>query len=110
MVNRTVSATEAKNRFGAVVKSAREEVDAVLVENHGEPYVFLVSPAEYQRLQESDNELRRRKRLEQLEEIMRIQAELNKDLTPEAAEELVQRAIEEDRIERRRRAEQGRVA
>lgn len=110
MTTRTVSATEAKNRFGAVVKSAREEVDVVLVENHGEPYAIILSPSEFQRLQASDHELRRRKRLDRLEEIMQVQAELNKDLTPEAAEELVQRAIEEDWNERRRDAEQGRVA
>lgn len=107
MVTRTVSATEAKNRFGAVVKSAREDAEAVVVENHGQPYVVLVSPTEYERLQASDNELRRRKRLERLEEIMRVQAELNKDLTPEAAEALVQRSIEEDWAERDARLAQG---
>lgn len=101
MTVRIVSATEAKNRFGAVVKSAREDVDVVLVENHGQSYVYLVSPDEFHRLQEADAELRKRKRLERLEEIMRIQAELNKDLTAEAAEALVQRAIDEDRAQRR---------
>jgi prevent-host-death family protein len=101
MIVRTVSATEAKNRFGAVVKSARDDVDVVLVENHGQSYIYLVAPDEFHRLQEADEELRKRKRRERLDEIMRVQAELNKDLTAETAEALVQRAIDEDRESRR---------
>ncbi|HET9659081.1 MAG TPA: type II toxin-antitoxin system Phd/YefM family antitoxin [Thermomicrobiales bacterium] len=107
MTVRIVSATEAKNRFGAVVKSAREEVDVVLVENHGQSYIYLVAPDEFQRLQEADAELRKRKRLERLDEIMRVQADLNKDLTAETAEALVQRAIDEDREKRRSMTERA---
>lgn len=101
MATRTVSATEAKNRFGAIVKSAREDVDVVFVENHGEPYAIILSPSEFQRLQDADKELRKRMRLERLEEIMRAQAERNKDLTPEEADELAIRAVREYRASRR---------
>jgi prevent-host-death family protein len=97
MIVRTVSATEAKNRFGAVVKSARDEVDVVLVENHGEPYAFILSPSEFQRLQNADNELRRRVRLQHFDEVMRVQAERNKDLTAEEADEMAIRAVREFR-------------
>lgn len=107
MVTRTVSATEAKNRFGAVVKSAREEVDVVMVENHGEPYAIILSPSEFQRLQASDDELRRRKRLDRLEEIMRVQAELNQDLTPEEADELAVRAVREYRESQRQHSDRA---
>lgn len=101
MTTRTVSATEAKNRFGAVVKSAREADDVVLVENHGEPYVFMVPPTEFKRLQDADKELQRRNRLERLEEIMRRQAERNKDLSPEEADEIAVRAVREYRASQR---------
>ena len=101
MGTRTVSATEAKNRFGAVVKSAREADDVVLVENHGEPYVFMLPPAEFKRLQDADRELQRKNRLERLEEIMQRQAELNQDLSAEAADELAVRAVREYRASQR---------
>lgn len=107
MVTRTVSATEAKNRFGAVVKSAREADDVVLVENHGEPYVFMVPPAEFKRLQDADRELQRRNRLERLEEIMQRQAELNKDLSAEEADELAIRAVREYRASQRQRPDRA---
>ena len=105
MTTRTVSATEAKNRFGAIVKSARNDVDAVLIENHGEPYAFILSPSEFQRLQDADKELRRRLRLERLEEIMRVQAERNKDLTADEADEMAVRAVREYRERQRQRSE-----
>lgn len=97
MTVRTVSATEAKNRFGAVVKSARDDVDVVVVENHGEPYAFILSPSEFQRLQDADNELRRRVRLEHFDEVMRAQAERNRDLSAEEADEMAVRAVREFR-------------
>jgi prevent-host-death family protein len=107
VVTRTVSATEAKNRFGAVVKSAREEVDVVLVEYLGEPYAYILSPSEFQRLQDAEVELRKRMRLVRLEEIMREQAERNRDLTPEEADELAIRAVEEFRARRRQHKERA---
>lgn len=105
MTTRTVSATEAKNRFGAIVKSARNDGDVVLIENHGEPYAFILSPSEFQRLQDADKELRRRLRLERLDEIMRVQAERNKDLTADEADEMAVRAVREYRERQRQRTE-----
>jgi prevent-host-death family protein len=107
MTVRIVSATEAKNRFGAVVRSAREDVDVVLVENHGEPYAFILSPSEFQRLQDADVELRKRMRFDRLEEIMREQAERNRDLTPEEADELAIRAVQDFRASRRQHNERA---
>jgi hypothetical protein len=45
--------------------------------------------------------------LEALDGIMKRQAELNSDLTEEAAETLVQRALDEDRVARRRLSKMG---
>lgn len=99
MATRTVSATEAKNRFGAIVKSALESDEVILVENHGEPYVYMVPPGEFERLQEADKELQRRTRLERLESIMRRQAERNSDLSSDEAEALAVRAVREYRLD-----------
>jgi prevent-host-death family protein len=99
MATRTVSATEAKNRFGAIVKSALESDEVILVENHSEPYVYMVPPGEFERLQEADKELQRRTRLERLESIMRRQAERNSDLSSDEAEALAVRAVREYRLD-----------
>lgn len=107
MTVRVVSATEAKNRFGAVVKSAWEDVDVVVVENHGEPFAFILSPSEFQRLQAAEAELRKRTRRDRLDGIMREQAERNRDLTPEEADEMAIRAVREYRAKRRQHTERA---
>lgn len=110
MVTRTVSATEAKNRLGAYLKLATEDGEAVIVENRREPSAVIISFEEYQRLRDAEVLLARQRRLEALNGIMKRQAELNSDLTEEAAEALVQRALDEDRAALRqlRTMEQGR--
>jgi len=45
---KTISATEAKNRLGAVMDSAL--VEPVMVEKSGRPSVIIVSAQEYERL------------------------------------------------------------
>jgi prevent-host-death family protein len=101
MSTRTVSATEAKNRLGAYLKMATQDGDAVVIENYREPSAVIISFEEYQRLRKAQAKLDRQQRLAELDRISAIQAELNSDLSEEAAEALVQRYLEEDRAERR---------
>jgi prevent-host-death family protein len=95
---RTVSASEAKNRLGALMGWVREHRDAVIVENHGQPRVVILPVeeyADYEALKEQ------RRRQEALETMRRLQAEVsarNSDLTPEQADELADR-ITRDAIE-----------
>lgn len=107
MVTRSISATEAKNRLGAYLKMATENGEAVIVENRREPSAVIISFVEYQRLRDADALLSRQRRLEALDGIMKRQAELNSDLTEEAAEALVQRALDEDRVARRQLSKMG---
>ena len=45
-----VSATEARIRFGELIRRVVEEREPVLVERGGKPYVVLLSVEEYERL------------------------------------------------------------
>ena len=95
---KAVSASEAKNRFGAVVGWVLEHEDAVIVENHGEPKVVIVPFAEYERAQTLKEEQRRR---DALATMRRLKAEVsarNRDLTAEEADALADR-VTRDAIE-----------
>ncbi|MDF3414853.1 type II toxin-antitoxin system Phd/YefM family antitoxin [Sulfitobacter sp. M57] len=46
---KTLSAREAKNRFGYLIDTARQE--PVSIEKHGRPVVVVVSIEDYERLQ-----------------------------------------------------------
>jgi prevent-host-death family protein len=88
---RTVSASEAKNRLGALMGWVREHRDAIIIENHGQPRVVILPVeeyADYEALKEQ------RRRQEALETLHRLQAQVsarNRDLTPEQADELADR-------------------
>jgi len=47
---RRVSATQARIRFGELMRRAVEDKEAIIVERGGKPYVVLVSVEEYNRL------------------------------------------------------------
>ena len=49
-MKRVVSATEARIRFGELIRKAVEERDPVLVERSGKPCVMLLSAEEYEHL------------------------------------------------------------
>jgi prevent-host-death family protein len=100
MGTRTISATEAKNRLGAYLKMATEDGDAVIVENRREPSAVIISFDTYQRLRDAQTMLDRQRRLAELDRIIEVQSERNRDLTEETAEALIQRYLAEDREER----------
>jgi prevent-host-death family protein len=49
-MERTVSATEARIRFGELMQLAVESQEPIVVERGGKPYVVVLSIAEYERL------------------------------------------------------------
>ncbi len=60
-MSKTVSATEVKNKLGAVVSWVLENHDEVIVESRGEPTVVIMPFAEYERV----NDLREQDRINQ---------------------------------------------
>ncbi len=89
---KAVSATEAKNRLGALMRWALDRCDAVIVENHGEPRVVILPFDQYVKLQSLEEE---RRRQEALATMRRLQADVsacNQDLSEEEIEALADRA------------------
>jgi prevent-host-death family protein len=85
---KTVSATEAKNRLGALIGDVVDGEDAILIENHGRLRAVIVSAEEWRLLVDARREMRRR---EAWDEFWRIAKELsarNADLTQEEADAL----------------------
>jgi prevent-host-death family protein len=103
-MTRTVTATEAKNRLGALLRAVSEEGETIIIENRRERAAILVSVADYEELQELRKEQKRQQAIEAIRQIAARQAALNSDLGEEEADELVQRAIQDIRKMRRENA------
>lgn len=108
---RVVSATEAKNNFGAMIKSAYASDEHLIVEKSGIPVVAIIPMADYQQLVNAQTaapeiaeriaaEQRRAEAGRRLNEIMaQIHAHMP-DVPEEEAERDIARAIREVRAER----------
>lgn len=55
MLTKTLTATEVKNRFGAVLKEVTRTGGPIVVERDGQPVAIILSVAEYQTLQKGIN-------------------------------------------------------
>lgn len=96
-IEKTVTASEAKNSFGKLVAWVREEHEPVIVENRGIPVAALIS---YEELEEFQEIKWRKKAAQALEDLKRLQREVssrpaNRNLTEEEAWALGKRAINE---------------
>lgn len=98
-MSKIVSASEAKNKFSALVQWATKHQDDVIVQSHGQPKAVIMSYVEYEALVALKEDARRQEALRRLEEIAgRIQA-LNQDLSEEEAESLASK-LSRETIER----------
>src|SRR6476620_3228376 len=89
---KTISATQAKNQFGAFVESISSGEGDIIVTNRGEPFVAMVSFADYERYQKLSRAEERRDAAATLRRLREeIQAQ-NPDLTEELANEISNRA------------------
>jgi prevent-host-death family protein len=89
---KTVSATEAKSHFGALVEAINGGEGDVIVENRGEPSVAIIPISRYANLERLEKEERLKKAGETLR---RLRAEFqarNPDMTEDLADELASRA------------------
>jgi prevent-host-death family protein len=92
---RTVSATEAKNRLGALIGWVQANQDDVIVETRGEPAVVIIPTAEYETLKAARTQARRREALARLEALRARVAARNPDLTAPEADSLADRFVRE---------------
>jgi prevent-host-death family protein len=96
---KTVTATDAKNKFGSLVNWVVENSDEVIVENHGEPAVVLISVSEYEGYKAFREVERRKRLLAELTELRERVRARNPDITTdeqafEIADEIVRDAID----------------
>jgi prevent-host-death family protein len=102
---KTVSATEAKNRLGALIGDVANGHGAIAIEHHGQPHVVVVSAKEWAEVSEMRERLRRKEAWEQLMAIAREVSARNADLSQEEADALADDIADEamDRVVARAR-------
>ncbi len=100
---KTVSSTEAKSRFGELLKWANESKDKVIVKLYGEPAAVIISYAEYEEVEKLRKREQKRKAFEALDALRQEARRQNPDLTTEEAyrlagfsEEVTQETLKAD--------------
>ena len=88
---RTVSASEAKTKFGAIVDWTIESQDDVIVESHGQPKVVIISFEGYHQVLKLREEARRQSALLRLRNLRDSVRARNQDLDEEQAAALADR-------------------
>ncbi len=90
-MTKTVSATEAKARLGALMQQTAEEDEPIVIVTRGKPKAVLLSYEKYSEMQAVAEEARRQQLLERLDALgQRLQAGEHR-LSPEEAEQLAER-------------------
>jgi prevent-host-death family protein len=103
-MTKTVTATEAKNRLGALMSEVIDSNDAVLIELRGRPKIALVSVDRLRQFEELERKERHRRALENLERLSQRIAEDHErrnipELTEEEAMDLAVEVIREVRAD-----------
>jgi prevent-host-death family protein len=109
-MTKTVSAAEAKNRFGAILEQVREG-NEVIIARHGKPEAAFIPVADYYELQEMRKARDRAEALQRLDELEKEISARNQDLSEEESIAMAVRLARElfqDYIDRERR-ESGRA-
>ena len=88
---KTISASEAKNRFGAIVDWAVQSQDDVIVESRGDPKVVIISYESYQEVERLRKDAQRQAALARLGRLRDEVRARNQDLTSEEADALIDR-------------------
>jgi prevent-host-death family protein len=90
-MHKTVSASEAKTKFGLIVRWTIESNDDVIIESHGKPSVVIMSFEAYQKVLILREEAGRREALTELECLRDSVRARNQDLSETQAMALADR-------------------
>jgi prevent-host-death family protein len=100
---RTISSSEAKSKFGEIMKWTTEHHDQVIVKLYGEPTAVIMSYAEYEEVQKLRKREQRRQAWEALEKLRKEVQEKMPSLSAEEAyrlagfsEEVIQETLKAD--------------
>lgn len=102
-MSKTVSASEAQNNFGAVVRWAQEQQEDVIIERRGKPAVVLIPYNEYLEIQRLRHRERKRRAVEAIRAVRARVQSYNQDLDAEEAyraagfsEDVIQETLKKD--------------
>ncbi len=95
-MKRTVSAVEARKRLGEILESVYYRGDEVIIERAGKPMAVVVPSSRYEAF-----ERRQQRSRDRVMELIRMNWEKNKGVSPEVIERDIELAIREVRAERR---------
>ncbi len=84
-MSRTVTATEAKNRLGALLEAVAERQDEVIVESHGRARAVIVPVDAYEEFKALRDQKRRQDAVSSLRRLREQVRARNKDLSDEEA-------------------------
>lgn len=80
---KTISASEAQNKFGAVVSWVLDNQREVVIESRGEPKIVMIPFDEYEETQRLKQEAKRREAFERLRALRQRVRARNQDITTE---------------------------
>ena len=92
-MTRTVTATEAKNRLGALMAEVRNTDEPVIVELRGRPEIAIITSEQLEDFEALKRKRCREVAFAQLEAIRAMSGDRNKDLTEDEADEMINEAI-----------------
>jgi prevent-host-death family protein len=92
---KTISANDAKQRWGSVMSAVEKDGDRIVVASHGKPKVAVVSVGDLERLEALDARERRENALQRLRALEERIGNRNSDLTDQEIEQLADRASRE---------------
>ena len=94
-MTKTVSATEAKNTFGAILKHLETTNEDVIIENRGVPTAVVVSIDRFREIEEIEERAKRQRTLEEFRKLRAEIARQNEDMSPEEAQEFAKQLSNE---------------
>jgi prevent-host-death family protein len=94
-VTKTISATQAKNQFGALVESISSGEGDIIVENRGKPIVAIIPASRYEDLERFDKEEKRRKAIENIRRLREEISARNAYLTEEERADFIEQLVDE---------------
>lgn len=97
---KTVSATEAKNRLGALIADVTGGSEDVVIENHGTPRAVLISYEAYRVYLDVRERQRRKDAMDGLRQLREEVRARNQDLDDDAASKLIDEAVDAVRTRR----------
>ncbi len=97
---KVVTATEAKNRLGALIADVASGSEDVVIENHGTPRAALISYETYRELLDARERQRRRTAIDELWQLREDVRARNEDLDAESADRLIDEAVDAVRTRR----------